>query len=56
MQKRFSYHLVKVLPISDQFYLEAIYTRDVSPKFLSTHYRVENPGKCHLVLPRVAIV
>ena len=29
-------------------YLEAIYTGDVSPKILYTHYRVEYPGKCWL--------
>ena len=32
------------------FKLEAIYTGDVSPKILYTHYRVENPGKCWLTL------
>ena len=32
------------------FILEAIYTGDVSPKFLYTRYRVENPGKCWLTL------
>ena len=31
-------------------HLEAIYTGDVSPKIVYTHYRVENPGKCWLTL------
>ena len=38
------------LAMSSCFILEAIYTGDVSPKFLYTHYRVENRGKCWLTL------
>ena len=31
-------------------HLKALYTGDVSPKFLDTRYRVENPGKFWLTL------
>ena len=33
-----------------QLKLEAIYTGDISPKFLYSRYRVENPGKSWLTL------
>ena len=49
----FTFDRLKFLCKNDaqaQLKLEAIYTGDVSLKFLYTRYQVKNPGKCWLTL------